>query len=812
MNEVTVLTGPTVVYAHNPLDHVQRRVFKGEAGLSIRQLRPKVAQPIIVMWNGHFVLPEDEEYVPQPTDHLLYLVMPLGAQVSQQVLGLVLIVVGVFTDNPYLVASGVGLLVTGLVPIPKTNTPLQSSLSSSPTYNIGLAGNSARVGQSIPVLYGRHILLPDFACQPYTEYSDSNDQYYFAIMCLGQLRTGQFTLESVQIDDTDLSHFVDVSTLVGVGFYPPDSPIYGPGITYGLVNPCVVTNTAVANNVLSNDSVVGPFSVCGPGQQCKSIGIDIVCPKGLYFANDSGGLSPVTVNWMVEVRPIDDYNNPTGIWTLLGTHSLTQADSTPVRRSYHYQMTTFGRFEVRVHRLEAESTDSRYGDEVQWTGLRAYLVTPAPMEPTAMYLQLKMKADSQLSGLSQRQISVVIQRWLPTWNPSTGWSAPVYTRSPAWAAVDILRNGDYGPAIDDSRIDLQSFYDLDQECRLRGDTCNVVFDTRITIWAALQTVLATCRSHPIMRGSVFTVVRDERRDLPVAMFNMRNIKSGTFKMSFNMVSEDTSDGIELEYFNEQTWSTDYVRYPMPGFEESVDPAQVSVSGITSTVQAQRETLYMVADAAYRRTTVQFDTELEGYLPCFGDLIAVAHDVPSWGLSGEFDRWDSGTRTARCTEDLTWETGTHCVMVISDQGDPIGPLTVTQGASPREIVFSPDVDIDLIYVGTDRERTRYAFGLTTTYAAMCKITGIKPADDNVVTITAALEDDQVHTADNALLPTTPGDGGTGTIPGGGRVAKYGADGLPNYDAASDSQRSSAGYYAADDLTVGSSHDPGYVYGH
>lgn len=836
MNELILIEGPTVIYAYSAMDSRDRKVFRAVNGRSIFELRPKTSQPVVILWNGNYVLPEDENYIPRPEDHLVYMHLPLGTgglRVSEQVLGAVLIVAAVFTGSPYLAAAGVGLLVSGLVPIPKVpGNGLSTAQSPSPTYNISLAGNQARIGQSIPIVYGRHILLPDFASQPYIEYDASGDQYYFAIFCLGQSRTfptNDYYIESIQIDDTDISHFVDVQYKIGNAFLSPDYPELGPfGTPYGLVNPAVVTNTAVAENTMVYGTVIGPFSICGPGLTANYIGVDIACPKGLYFANDSGGLDPVTVHWQVEYRPIDDYNNPTGIWALLDSNSLTAANNTPIRRSYKYTVAN-GRYEIRVSRLEAENTDSRYGDELQWVGLRAYLNIAAPMEPTAQYLQLKIKADSQLSGLSQRQISVVLQRLLPTWNDSTKtWNSPSYTRNPAWAAADILRNPDYGGTISDDRIDIETLYALAQIWDLRQDYCDIVFDSRVTIWDALQTVLATGRAHPLMRGSVFTFVRDQEQDFPVALFNMRNIAQGSFKMSFNMVNEDTTDGIETQYFNSQTWATDYVRYPLPGYEESLNPTSVTLTGITNTIQARRETLYMVADAAYRRTTISFDTELEGYLPAFGDLIAITHDIPNWGQSGEIDRWDNSTQIGRVTEELTYSTGANYMMLIDQYGTPTGPYQIIPGPTERTfqfVSFVPDSETDpvngisdLIYVGTERERTRFSFGQGETWSSLCKVTSIAPGDNNVVTITATLEDNRVHAADNALLPGTPGTGGGGTgtggggvIPSGGRIAILAADGLPNYDSSSDAQRAANGYLAADDGTVGTVKDPGYIYG-
>jgi hypothetical protein len=52
--------------------------------------------------------------------------------------------------------------------------------------------------------------------------------------------------------------------------------------------------------------------------------------------------------------------------------------------------------------------------------------------------------------------------------------------------------------------------------------------------------------------------------------------------------------------------------------------------------------YRVAEAAYRRQRIEFATELEGFLPSYGDLVAVSHDLFGQGSSGEVVAWDGTT--------------------------------------------------------------------------------------------------------------------------------------------------------------------------
>lgn len=796
-------SGAVVVHGYNAMDPSDRTVFQCRDGLTLKDLAPITTLPTICAVNGEFIHPADWELVePVPGDHVGYLTLPKGGGGGGSlttVLGIIAIVVGVIVPGAQaLIAVGAALLVSGLMAPPVTKPIAQSSSteSPSPTYNIQLSGNSARLGQAMPVVYGRHVLTPDFAAVPYTEFDGADNQYYFALFCLGVM--DKFTLESVMIDDTVLSHFIGFETqLIG--------PQY-PGVSLTLVNPAVVNAPEVANQELLRGTVTGPFAACGPGLRAVKIGMDIVLPKGLYFAADDGTLQTKTVQFMFEARPISDSGAVAGSWFLLGIETLSLNQNSAVRRTYNYTVTA-GRYEVRAQRLDEKDTNARAGHDVNWAGLRAYLNTSVPLDPNANFLALKIKANNQLSGLSQRRISVIVRRWLPTWSPGGGWTAPQETRSIAWALADILKNTVYGGKLPDNRVDLQTLYELDQLWASRGDTFNAVFDKRITIWAALTTAARAGRARPVMRGSVFTFVRDTQQTLPVALFNMRNIKRGSFSLEYDMVTEDSPDGIEMEFFDEQTWGANYVTMPLPGVTSPVNLAKVSLVGVTNLKQAQRECAHTAADSALRRTRFSFTTEMDGFLPAFGDLIAVSHDVASWGYSGEVQDWNGSE--AVCSEEITWTVGDHYMILTDDEGDVHGPFKVAPGNQDNSVRFLDPLTL-IPYSGTEKERTRYAMGPANQYAKLCRVTNIQPRDDLNVTIRGVVEDNRVHTADLPYAGDGNQGGGGGGGGGGDRRAKYAPDGLPNYDAASDSQRASYGFYSTIDGTVGTGADPGYTY--
>lgn len=76
--------------------------------------------------------------------------------------------------------------------------------------SLGVPRNTAKIGQPIPVQYGRVLSTPDIASEPY-RYYDGNEQYVSALLCLG---AGDFDLHEVYVSDTPFSQLA-----AGVGAY-----------------------------------------------------------------------------------------------------------------------------------------------------------------------------------------------------------------------------------------------------------------------------------------------------------------------------------------------------------------------------------------------------------------------------------------------------------------------------------------------------------------------------------------------------------------------------------------------------------------
>jgi len=649
------------------------------------------------------------------------------------------------TIGTSLITAAVGLagatLVNVLVPPPKPAAPsFGGSFGSTPapslTYALQSQGNQARLGQPIPVIYGRHLVYPDLAATPWTEYA-GNEQYLHQLHCIGQ---GEYDLEQVRIEDTPIASFEEVTY-----------EIVSPGDPVTLFEADVTTAAEVAGQELKgsneldpgDDGWIGPFAANPVGTAAGEIGIDLVMPRGLYYANTSGGLDPRTIAWEVEARAIDDDGVALGGWVQLGVESVTAATNTAQRRSDRYPVAS-GRYEVRLRRTDAKDTDARAGHEIRWQGLKAFL-GGEPVFGDVTLLAVRMRATDNLSQRSSRLVNCILTRRLPIWDPVAGWSSPQPTRSIAWAFADAAR-AYYGADLPDARIDLLAFHALDGLWQGRGDRFDAVFDQGVTVWEALTRIARVGRTVPFLQGGILRLVRDEARTLPVALFGPRNIVKGSLKVQYLMPGEDTADAVTVEYFSARIWAPDEVTASLSD-SAAEQPAKVELFGCTNEAQALREGLYMAAANRYRRRMVSFRTELEGLILTYGDLIAIAHDMPRWGQGGEVVAWDPETGTLDLSEPLEWTDGeTHYIALRLRDGTVSGPWPVGPGADDRHVVLAEDLDFTP-YTGASEERTHFAFGVGEAWSLRARVISIRPRGEQVE-ITAVGEDARVHEADLA----------------------------------------------------------------
>lgn len=633
--------------------------------------------------------------------------------------------------------AGVGnALMNVLVPLPKANASLgqarSNPLESSPTYALSSQGNTARPDQVIPCQFGRHILFPDKIANAWSYYED-DQQYLCQAVCLG---VGQYDVEQKLLGTSQITSFPEITDL-----------LVEPGETCSLfdVNVFQVDEVAgqplIGTNEQDGAEYLGPFTLNPAETAASRVAVDVSTSRGLGYGNDGGGLDNLTINWQVEARPIDEDGIATGDWVVLGAESLTGATADIWRRSYEYDLPSPGRYEVQARRTNTRDLSFRANHVLTWIGLRAFLDGPDSFEDVTVWM-VKARATDSLSSRTSNQLNVIQTRKLPVWNAETGWSEPVATRSIVWAFCEAAR-AEYGGDLDDARLPLDQLLALDAEFEARGDHFDAVFDSKTTVWDALQRIARCGRAAPVPIGGVVHLVRDRPQTMPTAMFGPRNIVKGSFSVSYAMPSEETADSVKLKFFSEKTWRWKTVTGAVAGSTAS-KPAQVTLFGVTDQAHAQREADAIAASNRFRRRTAKLETEMDGMIPIYGDLIMLSHDVPEWGAGGEATDWDEANSILTLSEPLAFVDGqTHYIWLRRNDGSVSGPWEVEAGASSSQVQVMEELDFTP-YTGSEKERSYFCFGPAEKWGQLAVLRYARPRRGGErVELSLVVEDARAH---------------------------------------------------------------------
>lgn len=646
---------------------------------------------------------------------------------------------------------GVNLLVSALTgpPKPPASHAQAEMAQPSPTYTLGAQGNSNRLGSPRPRHYGRFRFTPAYCAQPYGEFVN-NEHYLYELLDVG---LGEYQIDQISIEDTDIAAFADI-----------EYEVIPPGGAITLVPGRVHNSGEVAGQELLQGAWIGGaigFVAVPAGSLATAIGIDYVCPAGLFSVNDDGSFAALSIQIRFEAISIDDAGNPTGAWFPLGEEVLSAATNTPQRRTKLYPVSS-ARYAVRATRVDTKNTSARAGHEVTWAALRAHL--PGDLVyPDNTVIAIKAKASGQLTQASARKVYVQGVGKVKTWSPS-GWTAPVASRSIAWAAADILM-ADYGRNAAAALLDLDKLYQLEQVWMARGDTFDASFDTRSTVSEALTGALKCGRAQWFQIAGLYSFARDEAVTVPSATFTPQNIVRGSVEVEYVMPGDRTADYVIGKYFDTQVFNWREVECKLTG-STSAKPARVTYFGIGDHDHAWREGITDAAENLYRRRIVKFSTEMEGRLLLPLDTIALSHTLINRAQTGEVVAFsgDDGVGGLAAGAELVlsgeveFAAGqTHYLIMSTLTGGRSGPWRVTAGATPERVLLDEAVSDFQPYVGGGKQRSRYAFGIGSEVYVLGKVVPPLKLKGRQVEIQMVVDDPRVHNADQIHILPAPAVG-------------------------------------------------------
>jgi hypothetical protein len=615
----------------------------------------------------------------------------------------------------------------------------------SPSYSLSSQANNIRNGQPVPVIYGTHRIVPDLISAPYSRFENKGKQVLYQLFAVGH---GEFDVSKATIGSSNL-------TLAEHGF-SSDTSIKKPKATLPVVNGLWhVISGNVSNFTLEQElGFSDPVQIGSPSFPIKTIEVDISLPQGLY-ANSPADRTNATLNIHIQYRVLgtaswsnipntfsssggsQDTTYPPQISFTNNEISFQTSSAHPIRYSFAWNVTNPGTYEVRVKRVTAPS--SNLFSRVIWTGLKGFLHSPPRSYPISTF-PLKLVANASTTGASARTIALHVTRKIRSYDPVTKWSKPKPSQSIPFAIADMLTNSTYGANIQDQYIDLDALHKLDASLPSHH-TFNAVFDQSLTLWDALRRTARCARTSIYIQGGKIRFSRDGEISTPVTLFSTHNIVKNSFSLHHRLDSQDTPDKVIIEYINPVSWLSETVSAQAEHNFQPINTLRLPLFGCTNSQHAQDEAQFILTSSQNKRRVIQFDTELDGLLPVFGDTIAVSHPLPSWGTSGFITAFEPENNSLSLSQAIN---SNGYIVIRSPNGNIIGPFSVSPSSKEKNnnIVTISDAQLDtqpIIKALQYPQSTPFAFGESNhSWAAKAKIISIRPKSRHIVSIEALVE--------------------------------------------------------------------------
>ncbi|MAF43640.1 MAG: hypothetical protein CMI54_05670 [Parcubacteria group bacterium] len=650
-------------------------------------------------------------------------------------------------DPITIVAIAVSLLSVATVLLaPSPSVPSVGNISSTPeaapVFSIAGQQNKTKLGQSIEVGFGKFRHWPSNAASPWNSFDGSNDEILHALLCVGE---GTYTEDEIKIEDTPIGNFSGASYVM----YPPGTPVtaFAPNVeTAAEVNQVQL----FAPNEPENEDWGTAYVVGSVGSTTTKIQFDIQTPRGLY--KQGTPLTSLTIDYEARYHEIDDNGDDVGGWSAPILYSITGSATTVIRKSHDITGLSSGRYKFQARRTDTKDTLTDAAHQIDLVRVKSFN-TGGDVFTNQTVLAVTLKATNRINNNTQNRINGRFQRLLDVYNETTKVFDPLQiTNSPVDAIISLLREPQHGN-VDDINILLDELAVMRTEVANDGIVFNWLMESDASVREAANTVAKVFNGKIIVDGTDFTIWRDVLQTESKAMYQPNNMVAKTFSQEVSMENAgDSYDGVEIEYTNYRDWLPRTVLCTLAD-ESGLNPERIRLEGVTDETHAFRLGMRRRSGQRYERDNIKFATDIEGFLPNFGNRILVGHDVPKWSQFGRVVSIDTDTKTIVVQNPPEFEIAeTHNMMIKTRLGGVYGPFEVTDNAEYGSIDYSTEESFDDIVFDPAFELPTFQIGSVTKPFLTAKIIFLKSQKGGEqVAITSTNYDERVYDFDAAFPP-------------------------------------------------------------
>ncbi|MDR1506577.1 MAG: hypothetical protein LBI67_05690 [Treponema sp.] len=629
-----------------------------------------------------------------------------------------------------LIGAGVSMMLGGIVlmnmEIPKgreTGSQMESIRGSK---------NQVRKLGYIPVLFGRHLVVPDVAAPPYTEIDANGQQWLTQLFCAGYNDMIVET-DSLKVGDTALIELSETRNIDAV-LAQNDARVKLEILQNGeasLLYPQICVEQQF-NTVLKHADDDGqPIDITRTtADKTTRINVDIFFPQGLIKYDDknnaqTAGVS-VSLQYKAELDPDSAYADFPG-WA----QNISNQTVDMFRLQAAVTDLSPGRYTVRIIRITKDSSNSQILDTVYVGSIRGYADEPPVRDAAAKditIIALKVRASALANGVIDN-FNFIAQSNIPDYDPSAGSWTRRLTKNPASMLLYALQGKINPDPVDDSDIDWDSFREFWGFCNDKGYTCNAAQGDRELFSALCTKIAKTGRASVLRVNGAFSVVVDKERPAPVQLFSPRN----TIAYTQTIVKADIPDEIAIEFIDETVGWTSNERsvYNTPdGLSDGTEKTKQAskIWGITDPDIVFKFARYQYACIKNRPIIHSLECDIEYLLCKKGDLIEYAGDTALTGIAyGKVTGLIySGAFITGLLSDTAFprETGqSYGIRCRKANGQLITLGITNQGAAGKSLLLA-----DPQPEGTLEEGDQVIFGITGKITRQLIVSEITPADN------------------------------------------------------------------------------------
>ena len=599
----------------------------------------------------------------------------------------------------YALAAGIAvagnLLLSAIMPKPSMPGFDRMDFKNSNTYGWNKPTNQAMQAQVVPKVFGTHKITPPLIASHII--SDGDKQYFNGLYALndGEIKD----IREIKINDEPIENFK--------------------GVTYeirnGLNNQNIISNfndTSYDKNIGKKLNPDLSYSLAQTdGNFVTSLSVTLVFPRGLYYANDNGGLDGYSVNVRVE------YSADGKNWTPITGQTISAAQTSTFRRVFRVGNLPPNKYNIRAKFETAPNTGSRYASDC-YLEYVTETVSDDFIYPKTALLAIRALATDQLNGGAPRISAVVTAN----------------SDNPSHICRKILEDS----GVESLRI-MPSFNEWANFCEEKSLKCNIVFDSELSVRKALDTVSLLGRASVLQAGSKFDVIIEKAGLIPAQsfLFGMENILSDTFKQNF-LPLVDRANFIEITYYDK---NKDYEPSVVSAGQIAADNSRVSnkssvtLVGCTDEAQARAYGRFTLNCNRYLTEMIEFEADKDSLVCRYGDIIKVSHDTPQYGFSGRLLE-DSGADFVILDRDLDTVGGVKYAIQIKNDVNEIKEFEILEILAPNKLRLNLN---GIVF----RKYDNYAFGEINKASKLYRILKIATSGEFTCHITAIEYNEDIY---------------------------------------------------------------------